>query len=165
MADRIEGLKAKQAKKSVRLVVEFHEYCSCAFVSNLPNIDSDWPVTKYSVKHGRHTVSCTAPHCATRCTALRESRRTRAWFRSCLLSCTLLELFVNQSSYWRTFRGLLWNQSRTVLATTCYQHPNVSSMSNGKHNHQRVVFFLKTVDLNNNIPTYLCLVGTSSKAT
>ena len=33
----------------------------------------DWSVSKYSVKHDRHTAPCTATHCATRCTALRES--------------------------------------------------------------------------------------------
>ena len=52
------GTESKTSKKSVRLVVEFHEYGACVFVSNLPNIDSDWPVSKYSVKHGRHTALC-----------------------------------------------------------------------------------------------------------
>ena len=44
------------------------QYCSCAFVSNLPNNDSDWSVSKYSVKHDRHavprlTAPRTVPHC------------------------------------------------------------------------------------------------------
>ena len=77
---------------------------ACAFVSNLPNNDSDWSVSKYSVKHDRHA----APHRTTHCTALRESRRTRAWFRSCLFMCTRLELFVYQSSYLSTLAGAVW---------------------------------------------------------
>ena len=62
MADRIEGLRTKHVKKGERLFVEFHEYGSCAFVSNLPNNDSAWPVLKYSVKHGRHAAQCIEPH-------------------------------------------------------------------------------------------------------
>ena len=37
--------------------IQFHEYCSCALVSNLPNNDSDWPVSKYSVKLGHRADS------------------------------------------------------------------------------------------------------------
>ena len=42
-------------------------------LTNLPNNDSDWPVSKYSLKHGRQTAPCTAPHRITHGTALRES--------------------------------------------------------------------------------------------
>jgi hypothetical protein len=34
--------------------------------------------------------------------------RSRAWFRSCLFMCTLLELFVYQSSYLSTLAGAVW---------------------------------------------------------
>ena len=30
-------------------------------MSNLPNNDSDWPVSMYSVKHGRDAAPCTVP--------------------------------------------------------------------------------------------------------
>ena len=99
------------------------------FVSNLPNNDSDWSVSKYSVKHDRHAAPCIAPRRATHCTALRESRRTGAWFRSCLFMYTLLELFVYQSLYLSTLaggrvkiRGLLWNQSKSMVhISSCWQ--------------------------------------------
>ena len=61
MADRIEGLSTKHAKKSEHLFMEFHKYCSCAIVSNLPNNESDRPFSKYSVKHGRHAALCIVP--------------------------------------------------------------------------------------------------------
>ena len=96
------GTESKTGKESERLVMEFHNNWACAFVSNLPNNDSDWSITKYSVKHDRHALPCTAPHHATHCTALRE------WFRSCLFMCTLLELFVYQSSYLSTPAGAVW---------------------------------------------------------
>ena len=47
-----------------RLVLEFHEYCSCALVSNLPNNDSDWPVTLRRVSRlvvPRSVLSCVSP--------------------------------------------------------------------------------------------------------
>ena len=47
-------------------------------ISNLPNSDSDWPVSKYGLKHGHHTALFTSPHCAKHCTVLRESRRIGA---------------------------------------------------------------------------------------
>ena len=106
MADRIEGLRTKHAKKSERLSVEFHEYCSCAFVSsNLPNNDSDWPVSKYNVKLGRHAAPCIAPHCATRWIALREA----------LTHCSVVvdELFVYQSLYLSTLVGVVCKIART----------------------------------------------------
>ena len=52
-----------------------------AFVSNLPNNDSDWSVSNYSVKHDRHAAPCTTPQRATHCTALLESP-TRCLFIS-----------------------------------------------------------------------------------
>ena len=36
------GTERKTRKESERLVVEFHDNWACAFVSNLPNNDSDW---------------------------------------------------------------------------------------------------------------------------
>ena len=99
----------------------FHDNWACAFVSILPSNDFDWPVSKYSVKHSCHTASCITPHPATHCTALRESpmrwsvvERNGAWFHSCLFMCTLLELFVYQSSYLSTLAGALRKIGRTV---------------------------------------------------
>ena len=41
------------------------KYCSaCALVSNMPNNNSDWPVSKYSVTLGRHAAPCVSRHCA-----------------------------------------------------------------------------------------------------
>ena len=57
-------------------------------------------------------------------------KRSRAWFRSCWLICTLLELFVYQSSYLITLVGAVgkiartwWNQSTTGRKTWhCHHH-------------------------------------------
>ena len=104
------------SKTSKKASGSFHDNWACAFVSNLPNNDSDWSVSKYSVKHDHHATPCTAPHRATHCTALRESRRTGAWFRSCLFMCTLLELFC----IWAPSRGPCENQ-RTVMESVSLQ--------------------------------------------
>ena len=49
---RTESRDWEQNKQKVSgSVVEFHD-TACAFVSILPNNDSDWSVSKYSVKHG-----------------------------------------------------------------------------------------------------------------
>ena len=40
---------------------------------------------------------------------------SRAWFRSCLLSCTLLKLFVYQSSYLSTLAGAVWTFKGAVM--------------------------------------------------
>ena len=72
MADRIEGLRAKHAKK----------VSGCSWNSmntghaNLPTNDSDWPGSKYSVKLGRHTVPRNVPHRAVPCCV--KPRRTEA---------------------------------------------------------------------------------------
>ena len=101
--------------------MEFHDNWACTFVSNLLNNDSGWSVSKHSVIHDRHAAPCTGPHHAMHCTAQRESQHTRAWFRSCLFMCTLLELF--SPRIWAPSRGgrvkirglFKWNQSTNYL--------------------------------------------------
>ena len=46
------------------------------------------------------------PPAVPRCATPDALKRGRAWFRSCLFMCTLLELFVIQSSYLSTHTGL-----------------------------------------------------------
>ena len=67
------GPESKTCNKSERLFMEFHKYCSYALVSHLPNYDSDWPVSKYSMKHGRHAAPCIAPGAVPRCVNLRRT--------------------------------------------------------------------------------------------
>ena len=60
MADRFEGLRAKHAKK-VSGSLWNSTNTAHAHLSNLPNNNSDWSVSKYSMKHNRHAALCTAP--------------------------------------------------------------------------------------------------------
>ena len=91
---------------------------ACAFVSILPNNDSDWPRFKeQSETRSWHRVvyrasSRHALYCAAWISDALE--RSRAWFRSCLFMCTLLELLVYQSSYLSTLAGAVRKIVRTV---------------------------------------------------
>ena len=119
MADQIKWLKAKHAKKSERLFVEFHEYCSCALVSNLPNNDSDWPFSKYRAMH---------------CTALRWSV-VDCDSAHVYVMCTLLELFVIQCSYLSTLAGRAENVRTTkaifrhCFLTQSFRRPKIIKLN------------------------------------
>ena len=107
--------------KSERLVVEISTTCAfvsnlpnwaCAFVSNLPNNDSDWSVSKYSVKHVRHAGPCTATHC----TALGESPTHWSviplmfmYVHTSRTVCLSVLVFEHPCRGRVKIRGLLWN--------------------------------------------------------
>ena len=90
------GTESKTSKKSERKCRGIPRRLSMRICVYSTQHNSDWPVSKYSVKHGRHAAPCTAPHIVLRWV---NPQCTGAWFRSCLFMCTLLELFVYQSSY------------------------------------------------------------------
>ena len=64
----------QNTQKRKWFVMEFHvNWAHVNLCLNLSKPDSDWPVSMYSVKNGRHAVPCTMPYGSTHCTALRES--------------------------------------------------------------------------------------------
>ena len=69
MTDRIEGLRTKHVKKVSGCLWNSTNtaHAHLCLLSSLPNNDSDWPVTKYSVKRGRHTAPCIAPRAVLHC--------------------------------------------------------------------------------------------------
>ena len=94
MADRIEGLRTKHVKK-----------WACTHVSNLPNNDSDWPVSMYSMYHAssRHAAYRSSTHWPV---VYRDSAQ--------VYLCLLLKQFVYQSSYFSTLAGAMQKMVRTV---------------------------------------------------
>ena len=70
------GTESKTSKKSERKCRGIPRRLSMRICVYSAQQRSDWPVSKYSVKHGRHTAPCTTPHCATHCTTQHESQRT-----------------------------------------------------------------------------------------
>ena len=105
MADRIEGLRAKHAKKVSGCMWNSTNILlmrTCVWSAQQRLWLARFKVQRETRSSHRAVYRASPSHVAWIPDAL---ERSGVWFRSCLFMCTLLELFVIQSSYLSTLAG------------------------------------------------------------